>query len=175
MDAACTFVMSRAEGGGLPVLLEPLTRPVQPESARLHAPRKTTAIESRLSRLHFDECVIISFTFFPYACASVRRGFERVPQASRAYWAHLLRVTGRKHQKRVVVLTAARPVRRDNGGREEEQVKNSDVRLARDGGPRLRHPDANLTAPRARGGISLGALGFSGKSKSPEFRRVQIN
>ena len=33
MDAACTFVMYRAEGGGLPVLLVPLTKPVQPARA----------------------------------------------------------------------------------------------------------------------------------------------
>ena len=71
------------------------------------------------------------------------------------------------------MLTAARPVRRDNGGSEEEQVKNSDVRLARDGGPRLRHPDANLTAQRAKGGISLGPVGFRGKSKSPELREFR--
>ena len=32
-DAACTLVMYRAEGGGLPVLLVPLTKPAQPESA----------------------------------------------------------------------------------------------------------------------------------------------
>jgi hypothetical protein len=29
-DGACTFVMSTAEGGGLPVVLVPLTKPAQP-------------------------------------------------------------------------------------------------------------------------------------------------
>ena len=33
VDAACTFVMYRAAGGGLPVLLVPLTKPAQPERA----------------------------------------------------------------------------------------------------------------------------------------------
>jgi hypothetical protein len=40
---------------------------------------------------------------------------------------YLLYVTGRKPQKRVVVLMDARPVRGDNAGRrrtEEEQVRN---------------------------------------------------
>ena len=47
VDAVCTFVMYRAEGGGLPVLLVPLTKPVQPlksaaEQLRITAPTAHT-------------------------------------------------------------------------------------------------------------------------------------
>ena len=74
VDAACTLVMYRAEGGGLPVLLVPLTKPVQPARAKLHAARKIAAIDGRLRPAHFDECVTLVFTFFPNARSSRREG-----------------------------------------------------------------------------------------------------
>ncbi len=73
----------------------------------------------------------------------------------------MLYVTGRKQQKRVVVLMEARPVHRGNAGRDEGQVKNSGVRFLRDRESLPWNLAANLTARRAREEFSINA--YKGK------------
>ena len=77
---------------------------------------------------------------------------------------YLLYVTGRKPQKRVVVLMEARPVHRGNAGRDEGQVKNSGVRFLWDGELLPWHLAANLTARRPKGGVLQEALRLRDKS-----------
>src|SRR2546426_1778656 len=119
--------MSRAVGGGLPGLLVPLTKPEQPASARLHAASKITAMDCRLRPAHFDECVKLIFIFFLVLARPGGRASGRIPHALRAYWVYLSYVTGRRTQKRVVVLMEARPVAGAQFGEvkdTKEQVKN---------------------------------------------------
>ena len=137
----------RVLGGGLVVEL-PCTSPVQPASAKLHTARKIAAIDCGPRPAHFDECVLFVFTL----CSLVPEGGQpdEFPNALQGYRAYLLYVTGRKQQKRVVVLMEARPVHRGNAGRDEGQVKNSGVRFLRDRESLPWNLAANLTARRAR-------------------------
>ncbi len=82
----------------------------------------------------------------------------------------MLYVTGRKQQKRVVVLMEARPVHRGNAGRDEGQVKNSGVRFLRDGELLPWHLATNLTARRAKGGVLQEAVRLRDES-APQTRR----
>ena len=122
------FEIVRVLGGGLVVEL-PCTNPVQPASAKLHTARKIAVIDGRLRPAHFDWCVLLVFIY-----SLVREGGQpdESPTPYEATGVYLLSVTGRKQQKRVVVLMEARPVHRGNAGRDEGQVKNSGVRFLRD-------------------------------------------
>ena len=93
----------------------------------------------------------------------------------------LLYVTGRKPQKRVVVLMDARPVRGGNAGETEnrgrtgeEQLKSSGVRFVRDGELLPWNLAENLTARRAKGGVLEEALRLRDKSTPQTHRQANM-
>jgi len=98
-------------------------------------------MDRRLRPAHFDECVKLVFIFFLVLARPGGRASGRIPHALRAYLVYLSYVTGRRTQKRVVVLMEARPVRRGTVRRGEghqrtgkERVQNRFVTVNRDSG-----------------------------------------
>src|SRR5206468_9955917 len=83
IDPVCTFVMSSVDGGGLPVLLVPLTKPVQPFSMAVPSATAESSKRCRktLPAFRVDDSVPVREPIWPPLIETPLKFIERKVRA----------------------------------------------------------------------------------------------